>query len=75
MLEAVEISDRVENMTQKPDTSIYKDFDENGVEISGGEAQKLAIARAFYKDATFIIVDEPTAALDPFGRIRNIFTF
>lgn len=75
MLEAVEISERVENMTQKLDTSIYKDFDENGVEISGGEAQKLAIARAFYKDATFIIVDEPTADLDPFGRIRNIFTF
>jgi ATP-binding cassette subfamily B protein/ATP-binding cassette subfamily C protein len=35
------------------------------VDISGGEAQKIAIARAWYKDAPFIILDEPTAALDP----------
>ena len=46
-------------------TTIYKDFDEKGVDISGGEAQKIALARALYKDAPFIILDEPTAALDP----------
>ncbi|MCR5689458.1 MAG: ABC transporter ATP-binding protein/permease [Clostridiales bacterium] len=46
-------------------TAIYKDFDENGVEISGGEAQKIALARALYKDAPFVVLDEPTAALDP----------
>ena len=46
-------------------TQLYKDFTENGVDISGGEAQKIAIARALYKDAPFIILDEPTAALDP----------
>ena len=46
-------------------TSLYKDFEEDGVEISGGEAQKIAIARAIYKEADFIILDEPTAALDP----------
>lgn len=44
---------------------IYKNVDMNGTDISGGEEQKLAIARAFYKDAPFIIFDEPTAALDP----------
>ncbi len=44
---------------------LYKKFDDNGVEISGGEAQKIAIARAFYKDSPFVILDEPTAALDP----------
>ena len=42
-----------------------KDFDEAGVIFSGGEKQKMAIARAIYKDAPFVIMDEPTAALDP----------
>ena len=46
-------------------TPLYKDFDEDGVEISGGEAQKIALARALYKEAPFIVLDEPTAALDP----------
>ncbi|MCL2158627.1 MAG: ABC transporter ATP-binding protein/permease, partial [Oscillospiraceae bacterium] len=46
-------------------TPLYKDFEEDGVEISGGEAQKIALARALYKDAPFIVLDEPTAALDP----------
>ena len=47
------------------DTMLYKDLSEDGVDVSGGEAQKIAIARALYKDAPFIILDEPTAALDP----------
>jgi ATP-binding cassette subfamily B protein len=47
------------------DMPLYKSFDETGVEVSGGEAQKIAIARALYKDAPFIVLDEPTAALDP----------
>lgn len=47
------------------ETYLYKDFKEDGVSVSGGEAQKIAIARALYKDAAFIILDEPTAALDP----------
>ena len=46
-------------------TMLYKNFDQNGVDISGGEAQKIALARALYKDTPFIILDEPTAALDP----------
>lgn len=56
---------RLEEMPSGLDTSLYKDFDRNGVEISGGEAQKIAIARALYKNTPFIILDEPTAALDP----------
>ena len=57
--------DRVEKMDQGLDTYLYKDLEKKGVEVSGGEAQKIAIARALYKDAPFIILDEPTAALDP----------
>ena len=52
-------------VTAKDGTQLYKDFSDEGVEVSGGEAQKIAIARALYKDAPFIILDEPTAALDP----------
>lgn len=47
------------------DTRIYRHFDENGIMPSGGEEQKIAIARALYKDAPLVILDEPTAALDP----------
>lgn len=46
-------------------TYLYKNYTDEGVEISGGEAQKIAIARALYKDAPFVLLDEPTAALDP----------
>ena len=57
--------ERLATMPEGLDTLLYKDFGENGVEVSGGEAQKIAIARALYKDSPFIILDEPTAALDP----------
>ncbi len=64
-LEKAGFSDRLAEMKDGAKTYLYKDYDKNGVDISGGEAQKLAIARALYKDAPFIILDEPTAALDP----------
>ncbi len=48
-----------------PDTPLRRDLEENGVEVSGGEGQKIAIARALYKNAPVVILDEPTAALDP----------
>jgi ATP-binding cassette subfamily B protein len=61
-------------MPKKLAQHIYKDYDiESGVEISGGEAQKLAIARAVYRDAPIIILDEPTASLDPIAEY-DIYT-
>ena len=51
-------------------TSIYKNFDKQGIEFSGGQSQKLAIARAIYKQAPIVILDEPTSALDPFAEFE-----
>ena len=64
-LEKANIKERVLAMKNQESTYLYKDLDKSGVEISGGEAQKLALARALYKDAPIVILDEPTAALDP----------
>ncbi len=57
--------ERLRELPEGLDTYLYRDFGKDGIEVSGGEAQKIAIARALYKDAPFIILDEPTAALDP----------
>lgn len=64
-LEKSGFAERLSKMDKYLETPLYKDFDEDGIEISGGEAQKVAISRALYREAPFIILDEPTAALDP----------
>ena len=64
-LEDAGFKERFDKMEKGLDTPLYQYDDENGVEISGGEAQKIAIARSLYKDAPFVIMDEPTSALDP----------
>ncbi|MGN1443177.1 MAG: ABC transporter ATP-binding protein [Acutalibacteraceae bacterium] len=64
-LDEADILERVEKMPQKEKTFLFKSLDKNGVDISGGEQQKIALARALYKDSPVVILDEPTAALDP----------
>ncbi len=64
-LEKAGFSERLKTMPDGLNTYLYKEFDKNGVGVSGGEAQKIAIARTLYKDSPFILLDEPTAALDP----------
>lgn len=65
LLGLVELDTMVEKLEKGADTTVFRVFDEEGVEPSGGEQQKMAIARALYKNAPVIILDEPTAALDP----------
>ena len=57
--------ERLKTLERGTETFLFREFDDKGVEVSGGEAQKIAIARSLYKDAPFLILDEPTAALDP----------
>ena len=59
------LSERMNRLQDGLRTYVGKDYVEDGVNFSGGEKQKMAIARAIYKDAPFVIMDEPTAALDP----------
>ena len=64
VLAKIGLKEFVEGLPQKERTLLYQENGQ-GVTPSGGEAQKVAIARALYKDASFVILDEPTAALDP----------
>ncbi|MDR0288090.1 MAG: ABC transporter ATP-binding protein/permease, partial [Clostridiales bacterium] len=69
-LKRVGFMERLVSMPKGLETPLYKDFEEAGVEISGGEAQKIALARALYRDSPIIILDEPTAALDPIAELE-----
>ena len=69
----------VSNLPRKEDTMLTKLFDKDGIELSGGQYQRLMLARALYKDANVLILDEPTAALDPIAEASlyekyNLFT-
>ena len=68
VMHALEKSDFSEKLTSLPKgihTTLTREFDNSGTQLSGGEQQKIAIARACCKDADLLILDEPSAALDP----------
>ncbi len=64
-VEKAGLSQKIESLPQGYHTPIGREIFENGVELSGGETQRLMLARALYKDSPVIMLDEPTAALDP----------
>ncbi len=64
-IERIGLQEKLNRLEKGLDTYLYRIYDENGVELSGGEAQRLAIARATCKKSGIIVLDEPTAAIDP----------
>lgn len=63
-------SARLSHMEKGVDTGLTREFDDAGTNLSGGESQKLAVARVFYKDCGLIILDEPSSALDPIAEYQ-----
>ncbi|MCQ2463804.1 MAG: ABC transporter ATP-binding protein/permease, partial [Clostridia bacterium] len=64
-VKAAGLFEKIQRLTYKEDTYLVKTINENAIELSGGEMQRLLLARAIYKDAPVLVLDEPTAALDP----------
>ena len=69
-LEKAGLLEKVNTLTKKEETYITQTLDEKGVVLSGGETQKLLLAKAMYKDGPMLILDEPTSALDPIAESR-----
>lgn len=65
LCEQVGLGKKISSLPNGIDTVLFRQFDDSGIEPSGGEQQKMSIARALYKDSSIVILDEPTAALDP----------
>ena len=74
-LKQVGVSSRIQKNPQGLNQAIYKTYDKDGIDVSGGEGQKIAIARALYKDSPIIILDEPTASLDPIAESEIYMNF
>lgn len=69
------LKDKIQSLEKGVETNMLKILDEEGIELSGGENQKLAIARALYKNGKILIMDEPTASLDALAENRLYESF
>ena len=65
VMESLKHSGFTKHLKHGTDTELLREFDDEGIMLSGGESQKVAISRAFYKKCPYVILDEPSANLDP----------
>lgn len=65
LIEEVGLGEKIASLKEGINSRFGKEYDKNGIEMSGGEGQKVAIARALYKESSMVILDEPASALDP----------
>ncbi len=75
MLRLAGLGDKLDKLEKGVDTELLKVLYDDGVDLSGGEKQKLALARALYKKSKIIVLDEPTAALDALAEFRLYQSF
>lgn len=74
-IEGADLLEKVRSLPKGVDTYLYKNLEDDGVDLSGGQKQKLMLARALYKAAPVIVLDEPTAALDALAEAKSYENF
>jgi ATP-binding cassette subfamily C protein len=74
-LEKAGVAEKIASLAKGSETSLLKFLDDEGVELSGGENQKISIARALYKNGPIMVLDEPTAALDALAEYNTYLNF
>ena len=75
IVKLIELDKKIEKLPEKLKTCITRELDETGIELSGGENQKLALARAMYKNAPLYVLDEPTSAMDALNEVHMYRNF
>lgn len=75
IIKTIDLEEKTNSLPDKEKTMITKDFDEKGVSLSGGENQKVSLARAMYKDASLYILDEPTSSMDALSEFNMYNNF
>ena len=79
LLKILDLDEKINGLKDKEESILTREFDEDGIELSGGEKQKLLIARSCYKDCDMYILDEPTSAMDAiseanlYENFKNLF--
>lgn len=74
-LDEAGLGEKIASLPKGIHTQLGKIFDKDGIQLSGGELQKLALARVLFKDPSIVILDEPSSALDAFAEDELITTF